>query len=418
MSANISRKSKYEWGISILLLLFIFSPVLSAQPDAHPGSLYVVPIVASVFIIALKGGFIRQRNVNLYVVLLLLVATFSTVLSDKGCFNSGLLKFFVFVIFFISTSSFVLPPRQLRFCFESYLNLSIVIAVLIILSFIFGYQHIESSAYQGRYSIGITGLFKNPNYLSSFYNVAFFVVSYILATLSLTPKKKLILYSILLLFIVATFFTGTRAALLTEAFVLVSMVYVTARKNRIYKLIPLFVIFLVVVVYYWTTLTDLYNLFAAGRELTNDTLREDSWNYALKYIKENPILGCGHNSWSVIHLERSDVDEYLHNIFLELFLDQGLIGCFLVALIVITGYNKTKKGDRLFLLLLLFCSGFPMLFQNGLYEVNFWRFIIINRLMMNISSSYEGGISAFLYNTYSKKQSITAEYISINYNNH
>ena len=404
--SNKSHNSRYGWGICILIILFIFSPVLSTQPDAHPGAIYVVPIVASIFLMAIMGGLIKQKTVNVYVILLLIAATFSTIISDKGCLNSGLLKFLVFVVFFISTSSFVFTPKQLRFSFDSYLLLSVVIAVLIVLSFIFGYQHIEYSAYQGRYSIGITGLFKNPNYLSSFYNVAFFVVSYILATLRLKPKKILILYSILLLFIVATYFTGTRAALLTEAFIIASMVIVTAKGKRYYKLIPLFLIIIVVIAYYWTNLTDLYNLFVAGRELTSDTLREDSWNYALKYIKENPIWGCGHNSWSVIHLERSDVDEYLHNVFLELLLDQGIIGCVLFFLIIITGYNKTKAADRLFLVLLLLCTGFPMMFQNGLYEVNFWRFIIINRLMMNVSSSYEGGINAFLSSAFGDKPRI------------
>ena len=145
---------------------------------------------------------------------------------------------------------------------------------------------------------------------------------------------------------------------------------------------------------------DLYNLFAAGREMTHDTIREDSWNFALEFIKQNPIFGSGHNSWSVIHQMRGDVDEYLHNIFLELLLDQGIIGCLLVFLIVTVGFNRTKKGDRFFLIFLLFTTAFPMLFQNGLYEINFWRFIIINRLMMNISIYYDGGINGVLKSVY------------------
>ena len=390
------QNSRYGWEICILILLFIFSPVLSTQADAHPGALYVVLIVAPVFFIALIDGLVRSKAVNLYVVLLFLFALFSTLISEKGCSNSGLLKYLVFVIFFISTSSFVLTPNQLRFSFVSYLYLSIGIAVLIILSFIYGYQHIEASAYQGRYSVGITGIFKNPNYLSSFYNVAFFVVSYIIVTLNISLRKRLGLYSILCLFFVATFFTGTRAALLTEAFVLFSFIYATTKRKHLYKLIALVIIIVVVIAYYWSTLTDLYNLFVAGREIANDTIRENSWNYALKYIIENPILGCGHNSWSVIHLERSGLDVYLHNIFLELFLDQGVIGCMLVVFIIFADYNKTKFGDRFFLKLLLFFTGFPMLFQNGLYEVNFWRFIIINRLMINVSISYKGGIHEIL----------------------
>lgn len=396
----IKRSTRYGWGICILFLAFIFSPVLSTQPDAHPGAVYVVPIVVVVFFLALTSGIVRFKAIDLCAVLLFLFALFSTLLSDIVSFGSGLLKFFTFVVFFISINSFVLTPKQLRFSFKTYLFLSIVISILIILSFIFGYPHIDSSVYQGRYSIGITGIFKNPNYLSSFFNVAFFVICYILATVTVSSKQKIVYFSILSLFVVATFFTGTRAALITEAFILVSLLLVSAKKKHIYKLIPILVVIVVVLTYYWETLIELYNLFAAGRELAKDSIREDSWKYAIDFIKDNPIIGCGHKSWDVIHQTRGDVDEYLHNIFLELVLDQGIIGFLLVVAIIVIGYNKTKSSDRLFLFLLLFTTGFPMLFQNGLYEVNFWRFIIINRLMINVSINYDGGINAFLRNTY------------------
>ena len=88
--------------------------------------------------------------------------------------------------------------------------------------------------------------------------------------------------------------------------------------------------------------------------------------------------------------------EWLHNVFLELLLDQGIIGILLFIRIIFTGFMKTNSGDRTFLLLFLLFSSLPMFFQNGLYEVHFWRYIIINRLLMNYSESYEGGISAFL----------------------
>ncbi len=408
---HIEYSSKYGWGICVLLLVFIFSPVLSTQPDAHPGALYVVPIIVSIFIMALLSGIIRPRIINLYAVLFLFFAIISTAISNIVGFGSGLLKLFVFIILFISISSFVLTPKQLKISFKTYLYLSIAISILIILSFVFGYPHIEEFGFQGRYSIGITGIFKNPNYLSSFYNASFFVICYILATVTVPLKEKVVFYSILALFVVATFFTGTRAALLVEAFVVIAMMFIKAKRTKMYKFIPVVIIIFIVLIYYWSTLIELYNMFVAGREMMSDSIREVSWNYALHFIKENPILGCGHKAWDVIRFTRGDVDEYLHNIFLELILDQGIIGLLLVIAIIFIGYNRTKKGDRLFLMLLLVTTGFPLLFQNGLYEVNFWRFLIINRLMINVSVAYDGGIKGFLESMYGRHSSKSKQYI-------
>lgn len=398
--SHISHSSRLNWWMSILILIFIFSPILSAQPDAHPAALYVVPIVLVALFIALKGWFIKSSSANFYAALLFFFAIVSTLISDIGGLGPGLLKYFVFIVFFISISNFVIPQKQLKFIFISYLSLSVVLSILIIMSYIYGYPHImESSGYQSRYSIGITGLFKNPNYITSFYNVSFFIICYMLATIKLSFPKRIILYAFLALFITSSFFSGTRAALVVEVLILASVPIVMAKRHNIYKLLPLAIVIMIVIVYYWSTLMDLYDLFLGARDLIGDSGREEAWTYAIKYIKQNPIFGCGHKSWNVI-CKGTGCLEYLHNIFLELFLDQGLIGLLLVIGIIFTGSKRTNNNDRSFLILLLIVTAFPMFFQNGLYEVNFWRFIIINRLMMNISASYEGGISAFLNNSF------------------
>lgn len=388
-----------NWGMCILILLFIFSPVLSTQETAQPGAAYVIAIVVPAFIIAIKNGLIRPQIINIYAVLLFVFEIISTLLSDLSNPRLGThLKYLFLIIFFISTSSIVLTSKQLKYIFKSYLGLSIIISVLIILSFYFGYPHNSSEFYQGRYSVGITGVFKNPNYLTYFYNIAFFVICYILSTVKLDFKKKLVLYSILGMFVVSSFFTGTRAALLVEILIIISMIFVLSKKRRLYTIIWLAIIIAGVVVYYWSTLQDLYDLFMGGRELAGDTGREDAWNLAIKYIKNNPIFGCGHNSWYKIH--GSSYLEWLHNVFLELILDQGLIGFILFIGILTTGFKKTNPNDRVFLLLFLCFSTIPMIFQNGLYEVHFWRYIIMNRLLMNYSSSYDGGINSFLQSAF------------------
>ena len=135
-------------------------------------------------------------------------------------------------------------------------------------------------------------------------------------------------------------------------------------------------------------------MFLGERDAFQDVGRANAWEQAFIYIKRNPILGCGHNSWYNIH--GISYLEWLHNVFLELVLDQGIVGLLLLIGILVSGFKKTNPNDRLFLILFFVFSTIPMLFQNGLYEVHFWRYIIINRLMMNFSTSYYGGINVFL----------------------
>lgn len=392
---HTSRVSRSSWGLGIFILLFIFSPVLSTQETAQPGALYVIALVVPIFFMALQKGLIRPIVINLYAVLLFVFALISTAFSDLGDFRVGaFMKYLLLIIFFISTSSVVFTPKQLIVFFKSYFGLSIALSILIILSFIFGYPHTSSDYYQGRYSIGITGLYKNPNYLASFYNLAFFVVCYILATVKLKKKKKFFLYLILVMFIISSYFTGTRAALLVELLVIISMPIVMAKKRHLYRIIPVVVIVSVVFIYYYDVIFNLISLFLGERDAFQDVGRTEAWNQAYKHIKGNPIFGCGHNSWYKIH--GTGYLEWLHNIFLELLLDQGLIGILLFWGIVSTGFKKTNAKDRIFLIMLFLFSSIPMFLQNGLYEVHFWRYIIIIRLMMNFSTSCNGGINTFL----------------------
>ena len=130
------------------------------------------------------------------------------------------------------------------------------------------------------------------------------------------------------------------------------------------------------------------------REFMGDEGREEAWTLALKYIKENPILGCGLFSWNRIGAT-GDYLEWLHNIFLELVLNQGIVGLLLFLCMIFSGANYIKKSDRFFIFVFLFVTGFPMLFQNGVIAVNLWRFVLLNRIVFNYSSRNKLGLSDF-----------------------
>lgn len=400
----LEKDSRIDWGLCLLILLFIFSPILSTQADAHPGALYVVAITIPAFIIALKKGLIKISKQSQYAHILFFFFFISTGLSNIATFRVGtFMKELVLILFYVSTCLYVIPPRQLKFALKAYLLLCIIIAILIVLSFIFGYPHIENNLSIGRYSIGITGVFKNPNYLTSFYNVSFFIIFYIWALVKQHLHQRITLFAILALFILASFLSGTRAALLVEILIIISVPIFFIKKKNIVQILSLGIIVVFLVGNYYDDIDSAISIFLGGRDALSDDSRSDAWKMALNYIQNNPLFGCGSHAWDNIVRGSSEL-EYLHNVFLELFLEQGLIGLVLFSGLLFSGYSRTNIMDRKFILLFLLFSAIPLCFQNGLREVNIWRFIVINRMIMNISSAYEGGICAFLENLYSKNR--------------
>ena len=196
----------------------------------------------------------------------------------------------------------------------------------------------------------------------------------------------------------AFYLTGTRASLVTAFIIIFFLVthYLFHHKRRLWVFVPTLIISLLII-YYWSTLTNLYDLFMGTRDLMSDSSREDAWTLAFKHITDNPILGCGLFSWDII-CQSGNYLEWLHNIYLELVLNQGLFGFLLFVLMVFSGFNKTKKNDRFFIAVLLFVTGFPMMFQNGVIAVNLWRFVIINRIVFNYSIRNEDGLTKNVFN--------------------
>lgn len=385
--------------LTISVLVFILSPVLSTQETADPGVIYVLAIIIPTAIYSVSKSYIRLTHYNILAILLWVFAILSTLVGPFGSFNLTAIKYLCFVIYFISVSTYSYTKKDLLTISRIYNYVSIGVAILIVLSFLGGYTHNDSEYFMGRYSIGITGLYKNPNYLVSFINVTLFLLLYsALYGRGVNRFVKIFNIAIILLFLMAFYLTGTRASLVTAFIIIFFLVthYLFHHNRRIWVFVPTLIISLLII-YNWSTLTNLYELFMGTRDLMSDSSREDAWTLAFKHITDNPILGCGLFSWDNI-CRSGNYLEWLHNIYLELVLNQGLFGFLLFVLMVFSGFNKTKKNDRFFIAVLLFVTGFPMMFQNGVIAVNLWRFVIINRIVFNYSIRNEDGLTKTVFN--------------------
>ena len=331
---------------------------------------------------------------NIFAILFFIVGVFSTLINGYLC--NKLLKLLFLVLIYNKLTRILYIKEDLNVGFFLYAGLSAIIALLILASFLLGYPHIESEYYMSRYSIGITGVYKNPNYLTSFINVAYFVIFYMLLFGKKDIRHKLFYTSLLLLFLYSYFLSGTRASLLTAGCtsLLLLTYYLSHSKKRIKALLLVGMLALIAMMYY-PFLEERVTLFLGAREFGNDSGRISSWLFALAKIKDSFLLGYGLDAWQHISYGTSFL-EYLHNVFLEMFLAQGLFGLATFFVMFFYGVKRIKRRDRFFVLIFMFVTGFPMLFQNGFIEVNFWRFIILNRIIINYSIYSPDGVTGLI----------------------
>lgn len=375
------------------VLAFVFAPVLSTQEVADPNILYVSSIIICTIICVGNHFGLKTNGGSIAAIVFAFSAFFSSVIG-YGDFTA-VAKTFLYVIFYICVCSISYKRTDLKFMIDAYTLLSIILAVLIILSALLGYTHNESYYYMSRYSIGITGLYKNPNYLASFINIAFF---FICISLIYEKKRKLLKAGILGTFIVAIILTGTRAALLESILIIVASLFynISHSRNKIYSII-LVLIFSAIIIAYSASLQNLWDLFLANRQVFSDEGREVAWGSALSYFFQSPLFGQGLDSWN--SMRGSDMT-YLHNIFLELLLNQGLFGMIPFLVLLLFGIKKIKREDKWLIYMLLFFSGFPLLFQNGVVSMNVWRFVTIVQVAILYSLQSENGI---LYDLFEKR---------------
>lgn len=318
----------------------------------------------------------------------------------NGYFCNAVVKVFVFALFYVKVTRIRFRSQDVIGGTKLYVLMSCAISGLIVLSFIFGYPHMESTYYMGRYSIGITGLYKNPNYLSSFINIAYFIVLYVLMYKNNNLKLKVIYVCMLLLFLYSFYLSGTRASLLVAGFTTsVLLLTYTFKSNNKLRAYCAVIFIIAIILYSLESLSLMFDDFLGNRKIGEDEGRILSWNYAFNVLIDSPFLGLGLNGWNIA-VNGTSYMEYLHNIFLEMLLDYGFLGFTIFLIMFFSGLRGIKRQDCLFVTLFFFVATFPLLFQNGLTEVNLWRCLLMNRIVVNYSRYSQTGITGLLKSSY------------------
>lgn len=370
----------------ISLASFILAPVISTQETASPEMSLVILAMLPAFVAwAMRKVKVENRGYGLPTMLFCVSAFISTFFSRYSEVDVRILKYILFAVYFVLMSSIVFSEKNIKYIIDIYIIASIILAILIILSKIFGYPHVESIFYQGRYSIGITGMYKNPNYITSFINIGYFFVLYRFITDKKKFSQKMPQALVLLTFISAMYFSGTRAALLT-ALITTSLVLFTRSESNKFLIIGTLCLFFAVLFFVFSDdLAFLYGNFMGHRGSFEDESRTETWFFAIVKLLDSPIFGYGLFGWGNVP-GASRYMIHVHNIYIDILVSQGIVGFLIFIYLFFNRIKKCIPQMRSFIYIFLFVNAFPLMFQNGFVEANFWRFMVINSVMINYCS--------------------------------
>ena len=195
--------------------------------------------------------------------------------------------------------------------------------------------------------IGLTGLFNNPNYAGNWLNLIF---PFSIATIITNSYKKTNLFiSIIFAFSIflAILLTNSRAS---SVAMLITFILLLGWKSLKIVLPFLIIFFLGIKSFLGSFISKILNIFSPGDfkylyHPTDYDSRLRIWESAIKNVFENPLLGSGSGTFSVIYENETGVWKgHAHNLPLELFSNYGIpAGLFLILPIFFIAYLTFSK---------------------------------------------------------------------------
>ncbi|EJR93393.1 hypothetical protein IKE_05884 [Bacillus cereus VD196] len=222
----------------------------------------------------------------------------------------------------------------------------------------------------------LIGLTSDPN-LFAFFNLLFFCY-YIMNTKMLRNKIGL------LLSITTIILTFSRGALLSLLLLIVLSLVLKESSGKIKIIFSLSIIYVIasfcIIQYTGTSFEEMvmerFSTFSEDR----GSGRLDLWEQGIQLFSDNPLLGIGSYNFSMYHLFLYGSQMFVHNTFLEVLSETGLLGSFFytLSMLIILFQSiflviKNKRSNFLFLTLVGYLS---MMFMLSLVLSEMFIFFI------------------------------------------
>lgn len=312
-------------------------------------------------------------------IIFLVAGIISIFVSGDKVSALGIFKayFFDAAIFFFLFVSLIKDKKQIQNSIVAVIVSALVLSIIGLVHF----SGFENLLQEGR----IRSVFSSPNYLSLYITPIIFLVFYLFAE----PKiKNYILYLSLLVLIAVTILTYSRGAWL--AFLVALLFYIglviAKRVRRSRNIITAgFIAGVLLILFFITQGSYALNIIPNERVTKSDDVRIEVWKTSWEIGKKNWLLGTGlsnfQNYFGEFTKDKINYPEYItphaltaHNVFLNIWLQAGLLGLVsLIYLLILFFYYGYKGLRNNFLLSAVLMSSMVAILTQGLVDSSIWK---------------------------------------------
>ncbi len=254
-------------------------------------------------------------------------------------------------------------------------------------SFLFGILSIFlrrsyiSEIYSSRQVLTLFGQQNDPNNCA-----AFLIVGIAMATCSIIYERKHIILNLLVIAVnsYATLLTASRAGLLSIGILVVLLLLLPSKDEKVdiwrsFKKIFILVFTIAAIIFlaYRFLPEASLNRLLAFDDYASGSGRSIKWEYAIELFKQRPLFGWGWGGFSYGSIGS------LHNTFLTLLCEGGIVGLSLFTLPIIIMLIYALQKRRILIIVLLFCGLFPSFFIDAINKRFLWNAILISLLLIN-----------------------------------
>ena len=362
------EKKIVAWCLFLLYPAVFFAPILQPVLDFNYWHVFlfsILNVIGFSYFISIKetSGILNniiKSNISIVSILFFVWAICSYFYSILP--TEVLVKLLLFVNFYVL---FINLHTTLKFLNIKLIHISLIITLLLVAELIYSYLPyfwvIEYRPYTFEENARLIGLFANRNVTSAIYLIQLpFVIYLVKETRSVLLKNFGFLVLFANLFMIFLLASRTAYVAMFFLFVLFLAIYLINKPEIRYFFKTFFGLYITffLISFLFINITIGFNNSANPIERiqtidvqeTSTNSRIRYYKYALEHFKSNPFIGVGYGNWKIVSIDkdRENIESYIvpytmHNDFLEVLVELGIIGFVLYILIFVFSLNYLKN---------------------------------------------------------------------------
>ena len=367
MGKQLTIKISRDLGIVIVLGILITMSIINKNEFAAAITFMYVPVGITLLYYLFLINYPKQvKTHHVLLLLIFLVSSLSTFLyyDGQGTIASPIIASFIWIFMCTLLTSVKYDPKTI----VRIINVYTLIAVLLSINTLYAVASGMVSGKSFRVITTIFGVRKDNNFYASFLTPIFAYGFYRFVNVS---KNRLTFLAVSALVFAAIFFTGSRASFISMLLIVSAILaeFIFRSGISVKKVFVLMLILCAIVVgYSYISTNSLFERLTDTSDYASD-IRVKLWREPFRGFQKHPILGAGRGAAN--RYAYSAIGNYVHNTFLEILCDQGIVGAALFGVLFIR-FFKVKAKNIVFMLAMSVGFFLPLLFVSAYQSCGFW----------------------------------------------